>query len=297
MAEIIDGKKISNEIRETIKTKVAELKKKYNSVPGLAVVLVGDDPASEVYVKMKEKGCEEVGINSFKYILPDNTSKEELLALIDKLNMDNKVSGILVQLPLPKHIQENDVIGAIIPEKDIDGFHPINTGKMVADQECFLPCTPNGIQELINRYVKDLKGKHLVVVGRSNIVGKPVANMMLQKNKRADCIVTVCHTAAPDISVYTKQADILVVAAGRANTITGNMVKDGVVVIDVGVNRIEDPQDSMKRKVVGDVDFESVAAKASAITPVPGGVGPMTIAMLLSNTLKAFEMQNIEIME
>ena len=293
MAEIIDGKKISDEIRSEIKTKVAELKEKYNAVPGLAVVLVGDDPASEVYVKMKEKGCDEVGINSFKYILPANTSKDELLALIDKLNTDSKVNGILVQLPLPKHIQENDVIGAIIPEKDIDGFHPINTGKMVADQECFLPCTPNGIQELINRYVKNLKGKHLVVVGRSNIVGKPVANMMLQKNKRADCIVTVCHTAAPDISVYTKQADILVVAAGRAGTVTGDMVKDGVVVIDVGVNRIQHPQDNSKTKVVGDVDFDSVAPKASAITPVPGGVGPMTIAMLLSNTLKAFEMQNV----
>jgi len=293
LAEIIDGKKVSDEIRAEIKLKVAELKEKYNSVPGLAVVIAGNDPASEVYVKMKEKGCDETGINSFKYVLPDNVSKDELLSLIDKLNSDSKVNGILVQLPLPKHIKEDDIIGAIIPEKDVDGFHPINTGKMVADQECFLPCTPNGIQELINRYVKNLKGKHLVVVGRSNIVGKPVANMMLQKNKRADCIVTVCHTSAPDISVYTKQADILVVAAGRANTVTGNMVKDGVVVIDVGVNRINNPHDSTKTKVTGDVDFESVAKKASAITPVPGGVGPMTIAMLLSNTLKAFELQNM----
>ena len=292
MAELIDGKKISDEIRASIKLQVAELKKKYNSSPGLAVVLVGNAPASEVYVKMKEKGCEEVGINSFKHILSESISKEELLAFIDRLNNDSRVNGILVQLPLPKHIKENDVIGAIIPEKDVDGFHPINTGKMIAEQECFLPCTPNGIQELINRYVKNLKGKHLVVVGRSNIVGKPIANMMLQKNKRADCIVTVCHTSAPDISVYTKQADILVVAAGRPNTVNGNMVKDGVVVIDVGVNRIEDPQDNTKRKIVGDVDFESVAKKASAITPVPGGVGPMTIAMLLSNTLKAFEIQN-----
>jgi len=291
LAEVIDGKKISDEIRQSIKLKVAELKEKYNSVPGLAVVLVGNDPASEVYVKMKEKGCAEAGINSFKHILPDNVSKEELLSFIDKLNNDSRVNGILVQLPLPKHIKENDVIGAIIPEKDVDGFHPINTGKMIAEQECFLPCTPNGIQELISRYVKDLKGKHLVVVGRSNIVGKPIANMMLQKNKRADCIVTVCHTSAPDISAYTKQADILVVAAGRPNTVTGDMVKDGVVVIDVGVNRIEDPHDNTKRKIVGDVDFESVSKKASAITPVPGGVGPMTIAMLLSNTLKAFEMQ------
>ncbi|HPS86444.1 MAG TPA: bifunctional methylenetetrahydrofolate dehydrogenase/methenyltetrahydrofolate cyclohydrolase FolD [Spirochaetota bacterium] len=292
MAEIIDGKKISNEIREKIKLNVEELKKKYNAVPGLAVVLVGDDPASAVYVRMKGKGCEEVGIRSFQHILPVSTTKEELLSLIDELNHDNNVSGILVQLPLPKHIHENDVINAIDPDKDIDGFHPINTGKMVADLDCFYPCTPAGIQELIYRYVKDLKGKHLVVVGRSNIVGKPVANMMLQKNERANCVVTVCHTAAPDISVYTKQADILVVAAGKAHTLTGDMVKDGVVVIDVGVNRIPDPADSTKTKIVGDVDFESVEPKASAITPVPGGVGPMTIAMLLFNTVKAFELHN-----
>jgi len=292
MAEIIDGKKISDEIRTGIKLRVEELKKKYNSVPGLAVVLVGDDQASAVYVRMKGKGCEDVGIKSFQHILPGNTTKSELLSLIDKLNSDNNVNGILVQLPLPEHIHENDIINAIIPEKDIDGFHPVNTGKMVADQDCFYPCTPLGIQELIYRYVKDLKGKHLVVVGRSNIVGKPVANMMLQKNERANCVVTVCHTAAPDISIYTRQADILVVAAGRAKTVTGDMVKNGVVVIDVGVNRIPHPDDSSKTKIVGDVDFDSVALKASAITPVPGGVGPMTIAMLLSNTVKAFEQQN-----
>ncbi len=292
MAEIIDGKKISSEIREKIKLNVEELRKKYNSVPGLAVVLVGDDPASAVYVRLKGKGCDEAGIRSFEYILPGNTTKEELLSLIDKLNNDSEVNGILVQLPLPDHIHENDIINAIVPEKDIDGFHPINTGKMVANEECFYPCTPMGIQELIYRYVKDLKGKHLVVVGRSNIVGKPVMNMMLQKNERANCVVTVCHTAAPDISVYTKQADILVVAAGQAHTVTGDMVKEGVVVIDVGVNRIPDPNDSSKTKIVGDVDFESVSLKASAITPVPGGVGPMTIAMLLFNTVKAFELQN-----
>ena len=281
MAEIIDGKKISSEIREKLKLDVDQLKNRYNKVPGLAVVLVGDDPASAVYVRMKGKGCEEVGIRSFQHILPENTSKEALLSFIDELNHNKDVNGILVQLPLPKHIHENDIINAIDPEKDVDGFHPVNTGKMVADQDCFYPCTPLGIQELIYRYVKNLKGKHLVVVGRSNIVGKPVANMMLQKNERANCIVTVCHTAAPDISIYTKQGDILVVAAGRANTLTGDMVKDGAVVIDVGVNRIPDPSDNTRTKIVGDVDFESVAPKASAITPVPGGVGPMTIAMLL----------------
>jgi methylenetetrahydrofolate dehydrogenase (NADP+)/methenyltetrahydrofolate cyclohydrolase len=292
VAEIIDGKKISAEIREELKVKVLELQNKYGDVPGLAVVLVGDDPASAVYVRMKGKGCEEIGIRSFQYILPETTTEDELMALIDELNKDSKVSGILVQLPLPKHISEKAIINAIDPIKDVDGFHPINVGKVVADEDdCFYPCTPLGCQILINRYVKNLKGKHLVVVGRSSIVGKPVANMMMQKNDRANCIVTVCHTAAPDISLYTRQADILVVAAGRANTITGDMVKDGVVVIDVGVNRIADPSDPSKTIIVGDVDFKSVEPKASAITPVPGGVGPMTIAMLLSNTVRAFELQ------
>ncbi len=292
MAEIIDGKKISAEIREELKAKVAEMQSKYGNVPGLAVVLVGDDPASAVYVRMKGKGCEEIGIRSFQYILPETTTEDELMALIDELNKDSKVSGILVQLPLPKHISEKAIINAIDPIKDVDGFHPINVGKVVADEDdCFYPCTPLGCQILINRYVKNLKGKHLVVVGRSSIVGKPVANMMMQKNDRANCIVTVCHTAAPDISLYTRQADILVVAAGRANTITGDMVKNGVVVIDVGVNRIADPSDPSKTIIVGDVDFKSVEPKAAAITPVPGGVGPMTIAMLLSNTVRAFELQ------
>jgi len=292
VAEIIDGKKISAEIREELKAKVAEMQSKYGNVPGLAVVLVGDDPASAVYVRMKGKGCEEIGIRSFQYILPETTTEDELIALIDELNKDSKVSGILVQLPLPKHISEKAIINAIDPIKDVDGFHPINVGKVVADEDdCFYPCTPLGCQILINRYVKNLKGKHLVVVGRSSIVGKPVANMMMQKNDRANCIVTVCHTAAPDISLYTRQADILVVAAGRANTITGDMVKDGVVVIDVGVNRIADPSDPSKTIIVGDVDFKSVEPKAAAITPVPGGVGPMTIAMLLSNTVRAFELQ------
>jgi len=292
MAEIIDGKKVSSEIRAEIKDRVTELNKAYGKVPGLAVVLVGDDAASAVYVRMKGKGCEEVGMNSFQHILPGSTSQDELIELIDKLNKDSNVNGILVQLPLPKQIDEKAVINAIDPIKDVDGFHPVNVGKLVADDECFLPCTPHGCQILINRHVKDLKGKHLVVVGRSSIVGKPVANMMLQKNDQANCIVTVCHTAAKDISVYTKQADILVVAAGRAMTVTGDMVKEGVVVIDVGVNRITDPADPSKTKIVGDVDFDSVEPKAAAITPVPGGVGPMTIAMLLSNTVKAFEMQN-----
>lgn len=292
MTQIIDGKKVSQEIRDSLKIKVADLEKKHGKVPGLAVVLVGEDPASAVYVRMKGKGCEEVGLKSFEHILPESTSEKELLALVDKLNNDPDVNGILVQLPLPKHINELAVINAISPDKDVDGFHPVSTGKMVNGDECLLPCTPAGIQELICRYAGDIKGKHLVVVGRSNIVGKPIANMMYQKNDRANCVVTICHTAAPDISVYTKQADILVVAAGRPGTVTGDMVKDGVVVIDVGVNRLPDPADCTKTKLYGDVDFASVAPKSKAITPVPGGVGPMTIAMLLSNTVKAFEQQN-----
>ena len=292
MTQIIDGKKVSQEIRQSLKVRVSELEKKYGKVPGLAVVLVGDDPASAIYVRNKGKGCEEVGIRSFEYILPESTSQDELLGLVDQLNNDPNVSGLLVQLPLPKHINELAVINAINHHKDVDGFHPVSTGKMVNGDECLLPCTPAGIQELICRYAGEIRGKHLVVVGRSNIVGKPIANMMCQKNDRANCVVTICHTAAPDISVYTKQADILVVAAGRPGTVNGGMVKDGVVVIDVGMNRVPDPADSTKTKLYGDADFDSVAPKAKAITPVPGGVGPMTIAMLLQNTVKAFELQN-----
>jgi methylenetetrahydrofolate dehydrogenase (NADP+)/methenyltetrahydrofolate cyclohydrolase len=291
MAKIIDGKALASEIKEDLKLKVGRLKKEYGTVPGLAVVLVGDDPASSVYVRMKGKGCEEVGLKSFQYILPETTTEQELLALIDELNNQDEIDGILVQLPLPNHINETAVIYAVNPDKDVDGFHPVNTGKMVIGDEGLFPCTPLGCQEMIYRNVKDLKGKHLVVVGRSNIVGKPVANMMLQKNDRANCVVTVCHTGAKDLSPYTREADILVVAAGRPNTVTADMVKVGAVVIDVGVNRITDPENPEKTRLVGDVAFDEVSAKASAITPVPGGVGPMTIAMLLQNTVKAFEMK------
>jgi len=293
MAMIIDGKKVSEEIRNEVKEDVLDLKKTRNLVPGLAVVLVGDDPASAIYVRNKKKGCEELGIRSYEYTLSSDTSEEKLLALVDELNRNSDVNGILVQLPLPKHINEEKVINSIDPLKDVDGFHPVNVGKIViGDDDCFCPCTPFGIQELIARTDPNIKGKHLVVVGRSNIVGKPIANMMVQKNDRANCIVTVCHTAAKDIGYYTKQADILVVAAGRPNTVTADMVKDGVMVIDVGTNRIPHPDDSSKTKLVGDVDFEGVSKKASAITPVPGGVGPMTITMLLKNTVKACRLQN-----
>jgi len=293
MAEIIDGKKVAAELRGEIQKEVMSLKEKTGMVPGLAVVIVGEDPASQVYVRMKGKGCEEVGMASFQHTLDAAITENELLELVETLNRNKEVNGILVQLPLPKHINEEKILNTIDPGKDVDGFHPVNVGKMVVgDESCFYPCTPYGCQILINRYMKDLKGKHLVIVGRSNIVGKPLANMMVQKNERANCVVTICHTAAPDIGYFTKQGDVLVVAAGRPGVVTADMVKPGAVVIDVGVNRIQHPDDPAKTKLVGDVDFDGVSKVASAITPVPGGVGPMTITMLLQNTVKAFKIQN-----
>lgn len=293
MAKIIDGKAIANEIKQEIKKDVAKLEQEYGKKPTLAVILVGNDGASEVYVRMKKKTSEELGINSLQITLDENTTQSELLKLIHELNNDTNVNGILVQLPLPSHIDENIIINAIDPIKDVDGFHPINLGKLViGSDESFVSCTPYGCQELIVRNVPDLKGKHLVIVGRSNIVGKPLANIMLQKNERANCIVTICHTATSDIGYYTRQADILVVAVGKANMITKNMVKPGAVVIDVGINRIDDPHNQGKTKLVGDVKFDEVCEIASAITPVPGGVGPMTIVMLMKNTVKAFRLQN-----
>ena len=295
MAIIIDGKAIASEIKEEIKKEVLLIEKQYSRKPTLAVILVGNNPASEVYVRMKKKTSEEAGINSMQILLDENTTQQELLTLINQLNADNSVNGILVQLPLPSHINENDIITAIDPVKDVDGFHPVNMGKLViGQQDCFIPCTPYGCQELIIRTMPDIKGKHLVVVGRSNIVGKPLANLMIQKNNMANCIVTVCHTATKDIGYYTTQADILVVAVGRANMITKDMVKKGAVVIDVGINRIQDPANPDKTKLVGDVKFDEVSEVAYAITPVPGGVGPMTIAMLLKNTVKAFKLQNMK---
>jgi methylenetetrahydrofolate dehydrogenase (NADP+)/methenyltetrahydrofolate cyclohydrolase len=293
MAKIIDGKLVAPEIREGIKKEVTELKQKHSLVPGLAVVLVGNDPASATYVRMKKKGCEELGINSFEYLRRVRASEAELRKLVVERNGRSEVNGILVQLPLPKQIDEEKVLKRISPDKDVDGFHPMNVGKIViGDDDCFYPCTPYGVQELIVRNVPDLAGKHLVVVGRSNIVGKPVANMMLQKNSRANCVVTICHTGAKDIGYYTRQADVLVVAAGRPNTVKADMVKAGAVVIDVGTNRVPDPSDPTKHKLVGDVDFDGVSRVASAISPVPGGVGPMTITMLLQNTLKACRIQH-----
>ena len=291
MAEIINGKEIAKEIREEIRREVTDLKDQTGEVPGLAVVLVGEDPASEVYVRMKEKACKKAGINSFKYCLPADTGQTELLKLINQLNQDPRVNGILVQLPLPDRIDEGKIINAIDPEKDVDGFHPVNVGRLMMGEEGFLPCTPLGIMELLKRSGNSPEGKHVVVVGRSNIVGKPIAMMLIRKKKGANATVTICHTGTRDLAAITRQADILIVSAGRPGTITAEMVKEGAVVIDVGVNEVGRTPEG-KRILAGDVDFDRVSSRARAITPVPGGVGPMTIAMLLKNTLRAYRLQN-----
>jgi len=285
-AQIISGNEVAKQIREELKQEIAELKAKHNVVPGLVTVLVGADPASQVYVGGKEKTSKELGIYSERYDLPEKTTQKELIALIKKLNKDPKINGILVQLPLPKHLNEEEVLYAIDPKKDVDGFHPVNVGKLMIGEPDFLPCTPHGIQQLLIRSGVKTDGAEVVVVGRSNIVGKPIANIMLQKKKGANATVTICHTATRDMAFHTRRADILIVAVGRPKAITADMVKEGVVVIDVGVNEIGKTADG-KRILVGDVDFEAVKEKAKAITPVPGGVGPMTITMLMVNTVRA----------
>lgn len=286
MAEIIDGKAIAREMQEELKVQIAELRDK-GVTPGLAAVLVGDNPASQTYVRSKEKACERVGVYSDVKKLPADLPEKDLIALVEELNNDPKIHGILVQLPLPGHIDESKVLLAINPDKDVDGFHPVNVGKMVIGEPGFLPCTPHGIQMLLIRSGIETKGKHVVIVGRSNIVGKPIANILLQKKEGANAIVTVVHTAAPDMSYFIRQADILIVAAGRPEMITADMVKEGVVVIDVGINRVDDPSRERGYRLTGDVDFAGVSEKASYITPVPGGVGPMTITMLLYNTVES----------
>ena len=285
-AEIISGTEIAKEIREELKQEIAELKEKHNLVPGLVTVLVGEDPASQVYVGQKEKTSHALGIYSERHDLPADTTQEDLLALIDKLNKDPKIHGILVQLPLPKHINETEVLYAIDPKKDVDGFHPVNVGKLMIGEPDYLPCTPHGIQQLLIRSGVKIEGAEVVIVGRSNIVGKPIANILLQKREGANATVTVCHTRSKDMSFHTKRADILIVAAGRPNAITADMVKDGVVGIDGGVNQLGETPEG-KRILCGDVDFDAVKEKAKAITPVPGGVGPMTITMLMMNTVRA----------
>jgi methylenetetrahydrofolate dehydrogenase (NADP+)/methenyltetrahydrofolate cyclohydrolase len=285
-AKIIDGKQVAADMRAELKTEVEKLKAK-GVVPGLAVVLVGDDPASKSYVSAKEKACEEIGIYSDDNRLPAETTQQQLLSLVDKLNKDSKIHGILVQLPLPKQIDESKVLLAIDPDKDVDGFHPVNVGKMVVGEKSFLPCTPHGIVQLLLRSNVKLEGAEVVIVGRSNIVGKPLANMLIQKSATGNATVTVCHTRTKNLVEHVKRADIIIAAAGRPNTITADMVKDGAVVIDVGVNRVEDATKKKGYRLVGDVDFEAVSEKASLITPVPGGVGPMTITMLLYNTVES----------
>ncbi|MDI6890651.1 MAG: bifunctional methylenetetrahydrofolate dehydrogenase/methenyltetrahydrofolate cyclohydrolase FolD [Thermodesulfovibrionales bacterium] len=282
-ATLIKGSEISKQIKEELKKEVTELKERYNVIPGLATVLIGEDEASKVYVGAKEKACKELGIYSERVDLPGDTTEADLLALIEKLNKDSKIHGILVQMPLPKHINETNALYAVDPKKDVDGFHPVNIGKLMLGQPTFIPCTPHGILELLKRGGIETEGAEVVVVGRSNIVGKPIANMLLQK-KGGNATVAVCHTGTKDLASHTRRADILIVAVGRPKMITADMVKDGVVVIDVGVNRLE-------TGLVGDVDFEAVKEKARAITPVPGGVGPMTIAMLMYNTVQAAKMQ------
>ncbi len=285
-AKIISGSEVAKGIRAELKQEIAELKEKHNLIPGLATVLVGEDPASQVYVGQKEKTSQNLGIYSERHDLPADTSQEDLLALVDRLNKNPKIHGILVQLPLPKHINETEVLYAINPKKDVDGFHPVSLGKLMIGEPDYLPCTPHGIQQLLIRSGVKTEGAEVVVVGRSNIVGKPIANILLQKQEGANATVTICHTRTKDMAFHTKRADILIVAAGKAKAITADMVKEGVVVIDVGVNQIGTTADG-KRILSGDVDFENVKEKAGAITPVPGGVGPMTITMLMTNTVRA----------
>ena len=285
-AQLIKGAEFAAQIREELKKEIADLKAKHNVVPGLVTVLVGADPASQVYVGQKEKTSKELGIYSERYDLPAETTQKDLLKLIAKLNKDPRINGILVQLPLPKHLNEEEVLFAIDPKKDVDGFHPVNVGKLMIGEPDYLPCTPAGIQQLLIRSGTKIEGAEVVVVGRSNIVGKPIANMLLQKAPGANATVTVCHTKTRDIAFHTRRADILIVAAGKPKAVTGDMVKNGVVVIDVGVNEIGKTADG-KRILVGDVDFDTVKEKAKAITPVPGGVGPMTITMLMLNTVRA----------
>ena len=283
--KLIDGKLLAQNLRGEIAAGVASLKSEKGVTPGLAVILVGDNPASVSYVTAKERACTEAGMLSREIRLPAETTEAELVSLVKELNADPEIHGILVQLPVPKHISDKAVIDAIAPEKDVDGFTPVNVGKMMIGDECFLPCTPHGIIKLIEFSGMDLKGRHAVVIGRSNIVGKPVAALLSRKETNAT--VTLCHTGTKDVGHFTRDADVVVVAAGRPNTLTGDMLKPGAVVIDVGVNRIPDASKPKGFRLVGDADFESCSKIAGAITPVPGGVGPMTITMLLWNTLES----------
>lgn len=289
-AKIIDGKKVSEEILDELKNEVDALKKE-GTVPGLAVVIVGENPASVAYVNMKEKACGRLGIYSEKYKLLAMAREEELLDLIEDLNDNPAVNGILIQLPLPKGFQQDKILQAVFPGKDVDCFHPENVGLMLIGTPRFQPCTPYGVQVLLSRSGIDVSGKHVVIVGRSNIVGKPLAAILMQKAQGANATVTVCHSQSKDLHAVTRSADILVAAIGSPCFVKADMVQQGAVVVDVGINRVDDPAAAKGYRLVGDVDYENVRKVASAITPVPGGVGPMTIAMLMRNTVEAAKMQ------
>ena len=290
-AKILDGRKLSAEIREELKQRVGKLKEK-GVTPGLAGILVGEDPSSTAYVNLKEKASGEVGIRSEMVRLPGHIKEEELLKEIELLNLDVKIHGIFIQLPLPKHLNEARALATIPPDKDVDGFHPINAGKAWMSQQAFLPATPLGIYEMLTRSgYGQLKGKNVVIVNVDNLVGKPLASILVQEGEKAGANVTLCHPSTPDISAYTRRADIVVVSVNRPKFITADMVKDGVIAIDFGANYIEDPGSKTGKRLVGDLDFEEVKWKAEAITPVPGGVGPMTVTMLLANTVTAAERQ------
>lgn len=282
--EILDGKKVSAKVREDLKLEVDNLKKE-GIKPKLAVIMVGNDLASKVYVRNKNKACEEIGIEYEEFLLDKETTMEELLNVIDNLNKNQNIDGILLQSPIPKHLDINKAFRAILPEKDVDGFHPINAGKLSIGEKCFVPCTPHGVVKIIEEYNIETEGKNVVIVGRSNIVGKPLIQCMLQKN----ATVIVCHSKTRNLEEFTRKADILIVAIGKQKFITENMVKEGVVVIDIGINRNEEG------KLVGDVDFDNVSKKASYITPVPGGVGPMTVAMLMENVVEAAKQNKYKI--
>ncbi len=287
-AEIIDGKAISKKVMEDLKPRIASLKEK-GIIPGLSVIIVGTDPASMSYIKSKGKACERLGIGSETIMLNDNTPQKDLLEIIENLNKNPRVHGILVQLPLPDQIDENLVLEAINPEKDVDGFSPINMGRLISGQDCFAPATPSGVMEMLARSNINPEGKHAVIIGRSNIVGKPMAALLMQKKKGANATVTLCHSKTKNMTDITKQADILIAAIGSPNFVTADMVKPGAVVIDIGINRVDDDTRERGYRLVGDVDFEAVKEVASAISPVPGGVGRMTIAMLMESTVYACE--------
>ena len=291
--ELIDGKIVSARVLKELKEEVSTIKEKHGVTPGLAVIIIGENPASQVYVRNKVKRAEEIGMHSEKYELPKEASQKQVMDLVVKLNNDTNIHGLLVQSPPPPQINERAIIETINPDKDVDCFHPYNVGKLlIGDDEGFAPCTPAGIIELMKHYKIETSGKHAVIIGRSNIVGKPMAALLMRKGEGANCTVTVCHSRTTDLPSVCRRADILIAAIGQAKFVTNDMVRDGAVVIDVGINRVEDSSKKNGYRLIGDVDFNAVSAKTSYITPVPGGVGVMTIAMLLKNTMKAFKQQN-----